>query len=254
MGSPRVVIFPNSDDVAEFAARQLTARVQQKPNTVLGLATGATPLNLYRKLVERYRQRQLSFKQVTTFNLDEYLGIKPQNSASYRYYMNRHLFDHVDIDIGNTHVPSCPDVKLVTQVCNDYETLIESRGGIDFQILGIGRNGHIGFNEPGSRVTSRTRPVPLSASTTNANKAYFATRASMPSHAITTGIATIIEARHILLLATGEQKACAVAAALENQPSVECPASVLQNHPSVTFVADERAASLLKRYQLKTSG
>jgi len=235
MGSPRVVIFPNSDDVAEFAARQLTARVQQKPNTVLGLATGATPLNLYRKLVERYRQRQLSFKQVTTF-------------------MNRHLFDHVDIDIGNTHVPSCPDVKLVTQVCNDYETLIESRGGIDFQILGIGRNGHIGFNEPGSRVTSRTRPVPLSASTTNANKAYFATRASMPSHAITTGIATIIEARHIMLLATGEQKACAVAAALENQPSVECPASVLQNHPSVTFVADERAASLLKRYQLKTSG
>jgi len=151
-------------------------------------------------------------------------------------------------------MPSCPDVNLMTQVCSDYEAMIESKGGIDFQILGIGRNGHIGFNEPGSRVTSRTRSVLLTASTINTNKAYFATSSSMPSHAITTGIATIVEARHILLLATVEAKASSVAAALENQPSVGCPASVLQKHPSVIFVIDELAVSMLIRLQLETAG
>lgn len=227
---------------AELVAELLRVR----PDAVLGLATGSTQLTLYGKLVEKHLAGDISFKQASSFNLDEYLGITATNPQSYRAYMNRVLFDRVDINKGNTFLPSCAEDENPIPVGPRYEQKIRDAGGIDLQIMGVGGNGHIGFNEPSSSLNSRTRVKTLTRQTVEDNGRLFAGNEFQPKLAITMGIATIMDARKILLLATGENKAAAVSKMVEGPVSAMCPASVLQMHERVTVLLDETAATGLK--------
>jgi glucosamine-6-phosphate deaminase len=238
-----IVILDNQERVAEEGARKICALLQAKPDAVLGLATGGTPLNLYRHLIEDCRQGAVSFADATTFNLDEYVGLTAADSQSYRSYMQRELFDHIDIQIDNTFLPACGDATDSLRIGQEYESLIQSKGGIDLQILGIGQNGHIGFNEPTSSLRSRTRLKTLTQETLEINRQYFDTPEAQPQLAVTMGVATILDAREVLLLATGAGKAAAVNAAIEGPLAAMCPASALQLHQNVTILLDEAAAS-----------
>ncbi len=240
-----VIILQDSEAVAVRGATMLRQVLQRKTNAVLGLATGRTPLAMYRHLIEDCRAAGLSFREVTTFNLDEYVGLQPDDPQSYRSYMRRELFDHIDIDPGNTFLPECGAGTDPLEVGPAYEALIRSRGGIDLQVLGIGRNGHIGFNEPTSSLRSRTRIKTLTRETVAANKAYFGNTAMQPQLAITMGIATIMDASHIVMLATGSDKAEAVRQSVEGPVSAMWPASALQMHEKVTVLLDAAAASEL---------
>lgn len=241
----KVIIQPDADAVATYGADVFQRQLQHKPSSVLGLATGSTPVALYRQLIERNRRGQISFRQVTSFNLDEYLGLAASHPQSYRQFMHEQLFSHIDIDPANTHVPA-GDAADPHRACRDYETTITTAGGIDLQLLGIGRNGHIGFNEPSSSLGSRTRIKTLTRETIADNARFFAEDEYQPHLSITMGIGTILEARQILLLATGAGKAEAIAAAVEGPLSAACPASALQLHPQVIIVVDEAAASQLR--------
>jgi len=218
-----------------------------KPDAVLGLATGRTPLALYRQLIAAHENSALSFRDVMTFNLDEYLGVCPEDSQSYRSYMQRELFDHIDIDTSNTYLPACATDENPLDVGRRYEQEIRAAGGIDIQVLGIGQNGHIGFNEPSSSLKSRTRVKTLTRETIADNRQYFEGPKSQPQLAITMGIATIMDAHEILLLATGAEKAEAVRQSIEGPVSSMWPASILQMHERVTVLLDEEAASALTR-------
>lgn len=242
-----VVILDSSDAVARAGAAQLRDLLQQKPAAVLGLASGSTPRAMYRYLIEEHRAGRLSFRDAVTFNLDEYIGLRPDDRQSYRSYMQRELFAGIDIDVANTHLPACPPGADPFAVGPAYESLIRRHGGIDLQVLGIGRNGHIGFNEPTSSLASRTRVKTLTQETLRANRRYFEDADRQPQTAVTMGIATIMEARRILLLATGEDKAEAVRRCVEGAVSAMWPASVLQMHATVTVLIDEAAASRLER-------
>lgn len=233
-----VIILDSPDDVAEYAATEVCVQLAQKPASTLGLATGNTQLALYSKLVSRYEEGRVDFSKVHTFNLDEYVGIAPEDPHSYRSYMGRELFSRINIDLSRTYLP-----ELGCGI--EYEKRIESVGGIDLQLLGIGQNGHIGFNEPSSSLGSRTRIKTLARSTLVVNGELFATGEWQPELAMTMGIATILESRRILLLATGSRKARAVRDAVEGPVSAMCPASALQLHPAATVVLDEEAASCL---------
>jgi len=239
-----IEIFDSVIDVAEFAAQHFKKLLVDKPNCVLGLATGATPLALYSRLTAIHHEQNVSFKNVKSFNLDEYVGLHVDHPDSYRSYMQKHFFNVVDIDVKNTHVPTCLTVDAAKQVSEEYESAINVIGGIDLQILGIGRNGHIGFNEPGSSFTTKTRMVSLSKETIQANAPYFSMH-TQPSYAITMGIDTIMQAKQILLLATGSRKADAVYSAVNLASCEKCPASVLQSHHNVTLVLDRLAAAKL---------
>lgn len=245
MSSVDVIILKDIEDVAMQGARMLRHQLRKKSDSVLGLATGSTPLALYEQLIQECANGRLSFRCASTFNLDEYLGLQPGDAQSYRSYMQRYLFDKVDIDIANTYLPGCGDGEDPKDVGPRYEALIRSKGGIDFQILGIGQNGHIGFNEPTSSLSSRTRIKTLTRETVAANRRFFTDATSQPQLAITMGIATILEAARVVLLATGEEKAEAIRASVEGPVSAMWPASVLQLHPQVTFLMDEAAASSL---------
>jgi glucosamine-6-phosphate deaminase len=240
-----VMILKDSDAVAAEGAALVIKVLQKKANAVFGLASGRTPLAMYKRLIDDSRAAGLSFRDVTTFNLDEYLGLQPTDAQSYRAYMQRELFDHIDIDLANTFLPECAAGVDPLDVGPAYEALIRSRGGIDLQILGIGRNGHIGFNEPTSSLKSRTRIKTLTRGTVAANKELFDNAAMQPRLAITMGIATILDAGHIVLLATGSDKADAVRQSVEGPVSAMCPASILQMHEKVTVLLDEAAASEL---------
>jgi len=240
-----VIILKDSDAVAAAGAARVLEVLGQKTNAVFGLATGRTPLAMYKQLIAGSRAAGLSFRDVTTFNLDEYLGLQPGDAQSYRAYMQRELFDHVDINPNNTFLPECGAGVDPLEIGPTYEALIRSRGGIDLQVLGIGSNGHIGFNEPTSSLSSRTRIKTLTRETVLANRKYFADAAVQPSTAITMGIATIMDARHIVLLATGSHKAQAVGQLVEGPVSAMWPASILQLHEKVTVLLDEEAASAL---------
>jgi len=220
--------------------------VRSKPNCVLGLATGSTPLGTYRHLIGMHREEGLDFLRVTTFNLDEYLGLDPNHSQSYHRFMKDNFFDHVNIDPSKTHIPNGLAEDLKAE-CERYEKMIRDAGGIDLQLLGLGRDGHIGFNEPSSSLASRTRVKTLTEETVRDNARFFETEEEVPRFALTMGVGTIMEAREIVLLASGENKAEAVRATIEGPVSAEFTASVLQLHPKVTIVTDEEAASLLKR-------
>lgn len=244
-----VIILEDAVSVAQAGAQRVCELVRKKPTAVLGLATGSTPIALYRELVRLHRDGEVSFRQVTTFNLDEYIGIAPDSPQSYRAFMRRELFDAIDIDQRNTYLPDCPEGQNPRVVGAAYEKAIAAAGGIDLQILGIGSNGHIGFNEPTSSLSSRTRVKTLTQTTVRDNSRFFNKDEVQPALAMTMGIATILDARHILLLATGRQKTNAVRDAVEGPLSAMCPASALQLHERATFIVDAAAASKLKNHE-----
>ena len=239
-----VIIQPDDAAVAALAAQLVARQVTAKPTCVLGLATGATMERVYAEVLRRHRDEGLDFSLVRTFNLDEYAGIGPDHGGSYRYYMNRQLFDHVNIDIRNTHLPHglAPDLDAE---CRRYEALITECGGIDLQLLGIGKSGHIGFNEPLSALQSRTRAKALTPTTIQQNQGYFDPPESMPRRGITMGVGTILEARTCLLLVTGESKAAVLARAVEGPVTSMISATALQLHPHCTVITDEAAAGEL---------
>src|SRR5215207_5456376 len=223
------------------AAAIVAGKIHEKPDAVLLLPTGTTPLGMYRRLVRLHDEGGLSFARATFFNLDEYLGLPPDHPASYRVYMRENFYDHIDADPGQVHVPdgSAPDPEAE---CERYEAAIREAGGADLCVLGIGRNGHIGFNEPGAPFDSRTRVVRLSESTRKVNAADFVADHA-PERAITAGMATIFDSKMVLLLASGTNKAGAVAATMEDDVSESMPASMLRSHPNAVLFLDEAAAS-----------
>ena len=241
-----ILILKSKDAVATLGASIMAEQVRGNPNTVLGLATGESPLALYDKLVAMYQDSGPSYRGVTTFNLDEYLGVDAAHPHSYRHYMQEQLFGRIDIDASNTHLPVCPDDQDPWSTAAAYESAIHEAGGIDLQLLGIGRNGHIGFNEPTSSLASRTRVKTLAEDTIRDNCDWFPEGEPQPELAMTMGIGTILEARDILVIATGAHKATAVRQAIEGPVSASCPASALQLHPSVTILLDTGAASELE--------
>ena len=224
------------------AAQVMAAEIIHRPNCVLGLATGSTPIGMYKRLIELNKEGKLSFKEVRTVNLDEYKGLSPEHDQGYRYFMQKQLFDHVDILPENTRVPdglaSDPDGE-----CTGYDAYIRSLGGIDLQLLGVGHNGHIGFNEPGDVFVKPTHVVDLTESTIDANARFFATRDDVPKQAFTMGIGPIMAAKKILLIASGEEKAEAVYNTVCGPINPHCPGSILQLHSDVVLVADEAALS-----------
>ncbi len=242
----RVVILPDAPSVARFAAEAVASTIAAKSNAVLGLATGSTPLGAYHRLIELSREQKLSFKDATTFNLDEYVGLGPTHPASYRRYMNENLFTQLDIPMEQTFVPIGNAANLLSE-CEEYERRIADAGGIDLQLLGIGTDGHIGFNEPGSSLSSRTRIKTLTEQTRRDNARFFASFDEVPTSSITMGIGTILDARSVLLLATGTGKAAAVQAAVEGSLTASIPASALQLHRAATIIVDEAAAARLER-------
>jgi glucosamine-6-phosphate deaminase len=241
-----IVIKPNCEAMSHCAGDFVEAWLSRKPDLVLGLATGSTPLGLYRELARRHRDSGLSFARVTTFNLDEYIGLPADHPQSYHSFMRESLFRHVDLDPRRTHLPDGNAADIAAE-CAAYEAAIRAAGGIDLQVLGIGHDGHIGFNEPSSSLRSRTRIKTLTEQTIRANARFFGGADKVPHHAITVGVGTIFEAQCCLLLATGTEKAAAVAAAVEGPLTAMCPASALQLHESCTLILDEAAAVGLKR-------
>lgn len=238
---------------ADSVCSLIGLREKQKQPTVLGLATGGTPLGLYSELIARCKQKRVSFQNVDTFNLDEYVGVEPSSPSSYHYYMLENLFRHIDIDLDRTHVPKTHDVDLAASA-KRFEEQIERAGGIDLQILGIGVDGHIGFNEIGSSLGSRTRVKTLTQQTRSDNARYFDSLEHVPRTALTMGIATILESQSILLMAHGAGKSQAIRNTIEGPITSSVPASALQLHPDVTVVLDQAAASALvnREYYLES--
>jgi glucosamine-6-phosphate deaminase len=240
-----VIIQPNKEEAAFLVARMIARDLRANPHLVLGLATGKTMERVYRNLVRMHQDEKLDFSLCSTFNLDEYVGLFPSDPHSYRHYMDEHLFRRVNIDLRNTHLPNGMAADLDAE-CRQYEALIQRFGGIDFQLLGIGKAGHIGFNEPLSALRSRTRVKALTPTTIAQNAASFGGPERMPRRAITMGVGTIIEARRCLLLATGDSKAEVIAQAVEGPISSMVTASALQLHPRCTVIVDEEAAGRLR--------
>jgi glucosamine-6-phosphate deaminase len=239
---PKIVTLASSDEVADHAAGLFASAIVEQPKIVLGLATGGSPVATYRRLVDQHRTRKIDFARVVTFNLDEYIGLENHHPQSFRYFMQRQLFDHVNISLANTHVPDGM-AEDADEYAKTFERTIASAGGIDLQLLGIGTNGHIAFNEPGAAGDSRTRAVGLTTETIQANSRFFDSIEDVPTAAITMGIGTILESKRIVLLATGEGKADALVAAIRGPVTTVCPASFLRMHPDVTIVIDKAAAS-----------
>lgn len=242
--SPAIMVCDTPAGAADRVAEIIAAAIRGNPQIVLGLATGGTPIPVYRELVRRHRDDSLDFSRLTTFNLDEYVGLGPGHPQSYRQFMQQHLFDHVNVDPLRTHVPDGL-ASSPTAHSGQYESQIRTAGGIDLQLLGIGHNGHIAFNEPGSSPDSRTRQVDLSEETIQANSRFFSAIDQVPRHAITMGIGTILEAKRIVLMAIGEHKSAVVERAIQGPIDRWLPASELRRNPDVTFVLDAAAASRL---------
>lgn len=237
--------------IAQEIAELIRTKATKNEQCVLGLATGSSPIKLYQELVRMHKEEGLSFRNVVTFNLDEYLPMPKQSEQSYHYFMHHHLFDHIDIDPANIHIPDGTLHKeQIEEFCKGYEKAIEAAGGLDIQILGIGRTGHIGFNEPGSTLSSSTRMVYLNDLTIKDAAGDFGGRDKVPARAITMGVGTIMKARKIILMAWGEKKASIIKATVEGSVSDSVPATFLQLHPNVQFVIDEKAAEDLTRANL----
>lgn len=246
----RVIQVGDYAEMSQKAAEMIREQVRKKPNSVLGLATGETMLGTYAALVKEYRQNNTSYREVRTFNLDEYVGLDAAHPNSYRHYMNEQLFRFLDIPLAQTYIPNgC--AHLLEEECTRYEQLIKQFGGIDLQLLGIGQNGHIGFNEPGTPFASTTHVVRLSESTRKANARFFSSIDEVPTHAITMGIATIMKSKQIVLLASGKRKAWAVSHLLEGEVTRHIPASILKTHPNVVIIADSEALSLVNNEKRK---
>lgn len=240
-----VIIRDTKEDAAFLAASLIARELEANPHLVLGLATGRTMETVYKLLVEMHREKGLDFSQATTFNLDEYIGIPADDPRSYRAYMNKHLFEHVNIDMRRTFLPNGTAADIATE-CRQYEARIRNYGGIDLQLLGVGRSGHIGFNEPLSALRSRTREKALTPQTIEQNAAFFGGPDKMPRRAITMGVGTILECERCLLLATGKEKAEIIAKAVEGPITSMISATALQLHAHCTVIVDADAAAHLE--------
>ncbi|PPE04108.1 glucosamine-6-phosphate deaminase [Williamsoniiplasma lucivorax] len=238
----KIIKVKNNEEAGVVAAQIIEQKIQTNPQCVLGLATGSTPISTYQHLIKDYQNQKVSFKDVITYNLDEYQGLLGTHPESYRYFMNGKLFNHIDIKIENTHVPSGTDTKNPAV----YDELIQQAGGIDLQLLGIGVNGHIGFNEPGTSFDSLTSVVDLTPSTIQMNARFFASVDLVPTKAVSMGLKTIMQSKQILLLATGANKAEAVAHLVNGEVSPAWPCTILQTHPDVIVIIDQEAGSMLK--------
>ena len=239
----KLIRVENYEEMSSSAARLVEQQILDNSRSVLGLATGSTPLGLYEQLIQGVRERNISYKHVQTISLDEYRGLSAYHPNSYRYFMNEHLFQHIDIQLANTHIPS-GTASPVAEECRRYEALIDEIGPPDLQILGLGTNGHIGFNEPGTSEASLTHCVKLEESTRNSNARFFSDLDSVPTHAITMGIQSILKSEQIIVLASGKKKAPAVKRFLDGEISEDFPVSFLWKHPHVTLIVDEEAYSL----------
>lgn len=240
----KIIKVKDYDEMSTTACELMVDRIKTIKNPVLGLATGSTPIGLYEQLIETYKQDHVSFKNVTTFNLDEYIGLAKDNPNSYHFFMSEKLFNHIDISPEKTYVPNgvASDLK---QESVDYERLIQKENGIDLQVLGLGTNGHIAFNEPGTKFSSRTDIVDLAQATLDANARFFDSIDEVPTQAVTMGIESIMEGREIVLLVSGEGKAEALKSTINGEVTEDFPASILQTHQNVTIIADEAALSLI---------
>lgn len=236
-------IFDNTDDLAAACADIFAEILMKKPDCVLGLATGASPVKTYKKLIEKYEEGKISFRDVKTFNLDEYVDLPRNDKNSYYTFMHDNLFDHVDVKEENVHVLN-GNASDAEKEAKKFDDMIEAAGGIDVQLLGIGTNGHIGFNEPSDKFTDGTFKVKLTDSTIKSNSIYF-TDDSMPRYALTMGIGSIMKARKIVLIANGSAKAKAIEATVKGEITPACPASVLQKHSDVVLLLDKEAAALI---------
>ncbi len=244
--SMEIIITKTQLEASEYAANIVATQVRKNPASVLGLATGGTPLQLYSQLIKMHREDSLDFSGVKTFNLDEYVGLPADNENSYNYFMHKNFFDHVNVLEENVNIPDGM-AEDIPSYCKGYEQKIRGAGGIDIQILGIGSDAHIGFNEPSSSFASRTRIKALAPQTIKDNARFFGgDESKVPQQAITMGIGTIMESKMCILLAFGESKADAVAACVEGGMSILYPASILQMHPNAKIIVDEPAASKLK--------
>ena len=240
----RVYIGKDYEEMSRIAANVLSAQVTMKPDCVLGLATGSTPIGTYKVLIDRCAKGDLDFSQVKSINLDEYVGLSGEHDQSYRYFMNHNLFDHINIDKANTNVPNGLAEDLDAE-CARYNEIINTLGPIDVQVLGMGHNGHIGFNEPSDIFELETHKVELAQTTIDANARFFANADEVPRQALTMGIKTIMQAKKVLVVVSGKDKAEIVKKAFTGPVTPQVPASILQMHSDVILVADEAAASLL---------
>ncbi|MGH7495420.1 MAG: glucosamine-6-phosphate deaminase [bacterium] len=240
-----VVVKENFDEMSTVAAQLVAELIRRKPNCVLGFATGSTPLELYRELIRMHKKEGLDFSKVTTFNLDEYVGLPPEHDQSYHYFMWENLFRHINVDRRFVHIPMGMSQDIEAH-CEWYEAQIAKYGGIDLQILGIGANGHIAFNEPGSSLGSRTRIKTLTGTTREANARFFKNPGEVPVYALTMGVGTIMDAATLLLVASGEGKADAIKATIEGPITAIVPSTIVQMHRRATVIVDRAAASKLQ--------
>jgi glucosamine-6-phosphate deaminase len=239
-----VHVYPNVEQLNASAAQLFVQLLQEQPDAVLGLATGGTPVEIYSQIRSAYQRGEISFSRATSFNLDEYVGLPADHPQTYRSYMNANLFDHIDLPARRANIPDGNSANLEEE-CARYESLIEAAGHIDLQLLGLGHNGHIGFNEPAQELCSRTHTAALEPETREANARYFASIDEVPTQAITMGIGSIMKSRRIVLVVKGADKAEAVKQALLGPITTQCPASLLQIHPNLIVMLDEAAAQQL---------
>lgn len=236
----KFIVCKDYEEMSRKAAQIMADVIKNKPDCVLGLATGSTPTGMYKELVNMNKGGEISFENVVSYNLDEYYPISPDNDQSYRYFMNDNLFNHINIDIENTHVLN-GEAKNPEDECAAYDKAIEAAGGIDIQVLGIGRNGHIAFNEPDEVLIAQTHKVALTDDTIDANSRFFASADDVPKHALTMGMASILSARKIILLANGASKQDAIKDLLSDEIKTSNPSTFLKLHPDVTILCDEEA-------------
>lgn len=241
----RIIIGKDYDEISKKAALIIAAQIILKPTSVLGLATGSTPVGIYRELIAMHQRGELDFAQVTTFNLDEYYPIAPEHPQSYHYFMYDNLFNHINIKPENIHLLNGTADPIEVE-CANYEQMITAAGGIDLQLLGIGVNGHLGFNEPNTHLNAQTHLIDLLEETIQVNSRFFQSVSEVPRQAVTMGIGTILKARRIVLIASGRNKAAAIKKTIQGFVTPECPSSFLQTHPDVTVFLDPEAAALLE--------
>ena len=236
----KVIICENYEEMSRNAADMIADEMKAKKNATLGLATGSTPIGTYDCLVEKYNAGEIDFSEVITFNLDEYYPISPDNEQSYMYFMRKNLFDRVNVKLENVHIPSgsCDDIE---KECKEYDEALAANGSVDIQVLGIGQNGHIGFNEPSSELVAGTHPTALEEDTRVANSRFFASLDEVPTHAVTMGMASIMSAKKIILLANGKGKHAAISAMVNDKITTSVPATLLKLHPDVTVICDKAA-------------
>lgn len=240
----RIIITDNYEEMSKKAAAIVRNQIILKPDCVLGLATGDTPIGMYKELIKMHENKEVDFADVTTFNLDEYCKLNRENIQSYYYYMNHNFFKHINVKKENTYIPNGA-AKDIDEECRNYERQIKNKGGIDLQVLGIGANGHIGFNEPNINFEAETHLVKLDKMTIEANSRFFSSKDEVPTTAISVGIETIMKSRMLVLLANGEIKADAIYKTVKGKICPEVPASIIQLHPNATMIIEKNAAKLL---------